>query len=64
MAKVHFGSGIVHKLHYAGDPYIYKRTLPSESFIRKPCAVSELRTELEALKESPELTVQLKLFGR
>ena len=31
-------------------------------FIRKPCTVSELPTELEALKESPELTVKLKLF--
>ena len=28
-------------------------------FIRKPCKVSELPTELEALKESPELTVKL-----
>ena len=28
-------------------------------FIRKPCTVSELPTELEALKESPELTVKL-----
>ena len=39
MARVHFGSGIVHELYYA------------------------IHTELEALKESPELTVQLKLFG-
>ena len=31
-------------------------------FIRKPCTVSELPTELEALKESPEFTVKLKLF--
>ena len=31
-------------------------------FIRKPCTVSELPTELEALKESPELTIELKLF--
>ena len=31
-------------------------------FIRKPCTVSELPTELEALKESPELTVKRKLF--
>ena len=30
---------------------------------RKPCTVSELPTELKGLKESPELTVQLKLFG-
>ena len=30
--------------------------------LRKPCTVSELPTELEALKESPELTVKLKLF--
>ena len=33
---------------------IYKRTLPSESFIEKPCTLSELPTELQALKESPE----------
>ena len=56
MARVHFGSGIDHD-----ERPIYKRTLPSES-IRKPCTVSELPTELEALKESPELTVKLKLF--
>ena len=31
-------------------------------FIKKPWTVSELPTELEALKESPELTVKLKLF--
>ena len=31
-------------------------------FIRKTCKVSELPTELEALKESPELTVKRKLF--
>ena len=30
---------------------------------RKPWTESELPTELEALKESPELTVKLKLFG-
>ena len=34
-------------------------------FIRKPfkCTVSELPTVLEALEETPELTVPLKLFG-
>ena len=42
---------------------IYKRTFPSESFIEKPCVLSELPTEFEALRESPELTVKLKLFG-
>ena len=31
-------------------------------FIEKPCTVSELPTELEALKESPELTIKFKLF--
>ena len=31
-------------------------------FIRKPCTISELPTELGALKESPELTVNFKLF--
>ena len=31
-------------------------------FIRKPCTVSDLPTELEALEESPQLTVKLKLF--
>ena len=59
MARVHFGSGIVHELYYARDPFT------SELFrvnLRKPCTVSELPTELEALKESPELTVKLKLF--
>ena len=34
---------------------IYERTLPSTSFIE-----SELPTEFEALKESPELTVNTK----
>ena len=47
-------------MNYTMRETIYKRTLQSESFIRKPCTVSELSTELEALKESPELTVQLK----
>ena len=37
---------------------IYKGTLPSESFIEKPCVLSELSTELEALKELPEWTVK------
>ena len=37
---------------------IYERTLPSTSFIE-----SELPTEFEALKESPELTVNTKTFG-
>ena len=41
------------------DTHIYKRgTLPSESFIEKPCTVTEPPTELEALKDSPELTVK------
>ena len=42
---------------------IYKQTLPSESFIRKPCTVSEQPTELEALTRSPEITVKRKLLG-
>ena len=37
---------------------IYERTLPSTSFIE-----SELPTEFEALKESPELTGNTKTFG-
>ena len=37
---------------------IYKRTFPSESFIEKPCVLSELPTEFEALRESPELPVK------
>ena len=56
MARLHFGRGIVHGLY---ERPIYKRTVPSESFIEKP----KLCTVLEALNESPELTVQLKLFG-
>ena len=43
---------LVHGLY---ERPIYKRTLPSESFIEKPC---ELPTELEAPRESPELTVK------
>ena len=42
---------------------IYKRTLPSESFIEKPCVLSELPTELEAPRESPELTVKTETVG-
>ena len=42
------------------DRPIYKRTLPSESFIEKPCTLSELPFELEALKESPEWTVKTR----
>ena len=58
MARVHFGSGIVHD-----ERPIYKRTPPSESLSGNLGTVSAIRTELEALKESPELTVKLKLFG-
>ena len=60
MARVHFGSGIVHELY---ERRIYKRTLLSESFIEKPCVLSELPTELEALRESPELTVKTETVG-
>ena len=55
MARVHYGSGIVHELY---ERRIYKRTPPSESFIVKPCVLSELPTELEAERESPALTVK------
>ena len=51
MARVHFGRGIVHGLH---ERPIYKRTLPSESFIEKTIVCCELPTELEALGELPE----------
>ena len=61
MARVHFESGIVHELY---ERRIYKRTLPSESFIEKPCVFSELPTELEALRESPEVTVKTETVGR
>ena len=37
---------------------IYERTLPSKSFIE-----SELPTEFEALRESPELTVKTETVG-
>ena len=63
MARVHFGSVIVHELYYARDPFtseLFRVSLYQESF---QCTVSELPTRLEALKETPELTVQLKLFG-
>ena len=33
---------------------IYKGTLASESFTKKHCVLSDLPTELEALRESPE----------
>ena len=60
MARVHFGSGIVHELY---ERPIYKRTLPSESFIEKLCVLSELPTELEGLRESPELTDKTETVG-
>ena len=60
MARVHFGSGIVCGLY---ERPIHKRTLPSESFIEKPIVYCELHTELEALRESLELTIKLKLLG-
>ena len=49
----HVESGIVHGLY---ERPIFKRTLPSESFIEKSCVLSELPTEFEALRESPILT--------
>ena len=39
-------------MNYTRDP------LTSESFIEKPCVLSELPTELEALRESPKLTAK------
>ena len=61
MARVHFGSGIVHELY---ERPIYNRTLSSESFIEKLCVLSELpSTELEAPRESPKLTVKTETVG-
>ena len=60
MERVHFGSGIVHELY---ERLIYKRTPPSESFIEKPCVLSEIPTELEAGRESPALTVKTETVG-
>ena len=60
MARVHFGSGVVHELYYARDPFTSE--LFRVSLYQETLYLSELPTELEALKESPELTVQLKLF--
>ena len=60
IARVHFGSGIVYGLY---ERPIYKRTLPSESFIEKPIVYCGLPTELEALRESPELTVKTETVG-
>ena len=60
MARVHLGSGILYGLF---ERPIYKRTLPSESFIEKPVVYCELPTELEALRESPELTVKTETIG-
>ena len=54
MARVHFESGIVHEL--------YERP-KSESFIEKPCVLSELPTELEDLRKSPALTVKTVAVG-
>ena len=56
MARVHLGSGILYGLFKRPT---YKRTLPSESFI----VYCELPTELEALRESPELTVKTETVG-
>ena len=60
MARVHFGSGIVYGLY---ERPIYKRTLPNESFIEKPIVYCELPTELEVLRDSPELTVKTETVG-
>ena len=51
---------LVHGLY---DRPIYKQILPSESFIEKPCVLSELPTELETPRESPELTVKTETVG-
>ena len=60
MARVHFGIGIVYGLY---EKPIYKRTLPSESFIEKPIVYCGLPTELEALREPPEWTVKTETVG-
>ena len=46
MARVHFGSGIVHELYYARDPFTSELFRVSLLIIRKLCTVSELPTEL------------------
>ena len=63
MARVHFGSGIVHELFYARDPFTGEllRVSLSENLVQL-VSYHDIATELEALKESPELTVKLKLF--
>ena len=61
MARVHFGSGI--RVYGLYERAICKRTLPSESFIERPIVYCELPTELEALRESPELTVKTETVG-
>ena len=60
MTRVHFGSSIVYGLY---ERPINRRTLPSESYIEKPIMYCELPTELEALRESPELTVKAETVG-
>ena len=51
IARVHFGSGIVHGL--------YERP----SLLSRNLVYCELPTELEALRESPELTVKTETVG-
>ena len=51
---------LVHGLY---ERPIYKRTLPSESCIEKTCVLTELPTELEASRESRELTVKTETVG-
>ena len=60
MARVPFGSGIVQELYERPN---YKRSLPNESFIEKSCVLSELPTELAALRESSELIVRIETVG-
>ena len=57
MERVHFGSGIVHKLY---ERPIYKRTLPSDLLLRN-LVCCEISTELEALKRITRINCSLKL---
>ena len=60
MARVHYGRGIsswtIRETHLQTNS-----CRASESFIEKPCVLSELPTELEAPRQSPELTVSTVL---
>ena len=48
-------------MNYTRDPF--ERTLPSESFIAEELTLCIKPTELEALIESPKLTVKTETVG-